>query len=203
MADRDRGIVSGEMTMDKYLDGDEIIYWQGYPQANMLFTSWDIIYVPISIICLWPILMELFAGTIDVGGIIFLFPLLYIAVGRFYVKYRTKKQTIYLVTNKRIIIFNKSREKIEEAQHIKSLPKISKKIGRNGIGSIEFGKMPYVQATGGNAGIDFIAKTKLNRIFGRGLFFDEPSQWIPVFYDIADAEKVFDLVNRIQNDQPI
>jgi hypothetical protein len=184
--------------IEKHLDGDEKIYWQGFPQARILFTSLDMAYVPLSIICLWPLMRELWVGAIDIGGIIFLIPLLYFAVGRFYIKYQNKKRTIYLVTNKRIIIFNKSRERIDQEQDIKTVINISKKISFNGIGSIRFGKLPYIQATGGNSGMDFMINTKLFHIFGRGLFFDEPPQWIPVFYDIEDAQYVFDLVNGIK-----
>lgn len=72
-------------------------------------------------------------------------------------------------------------------------------VRNNGIGNIEFGNLPYSQLTGENSGLYFMANTKVNRFFGKGLFpNDNSNQWVPVFYDIKDAEYVYGIVNGIK-----
>ncbi len=186
--------------IEKHLVRNETIQWEGFPNPSILFNVWDCIYIPIGLLCLFPLLLELWLGDIDLGGFIFLLPIIYFAFGRFIVKYFNKKNTRYYITNKRIIIFNENAGAIKNELDINNISKLKKRVSRNGIGSIEFGNIPFSQATGGNSGMDFVAHMKIQKIFGRDpLLHGQAYEWIPVFYDIDDVDSVFELVNQIRN----
>ena len=203
----ERGIkVEGKYGINQYLNKDEQVLWAGYPQANFIFTIWDMFYFSIGALCIWPLINRLLTGRhciFEVGVIILFitFILFFFMVGRVLMRYYIRKRTIYFVTSERIVIFNSSNNRIVKKQDIKSIKRITKKIGRNGIGRVEFGKISIAQLVGENSGFDELAETKFAKYFTKinTYFDDEADQMIPVFYDIRDYEHVYDLVNGLKN----
>lgn len=202
--------MEGSYDINQYLSQDEKVLWSGYPQAYFIVTIWDMFYFSIGALCIWPLMNKLLTGKFymfEVGIItIFIaFILFFFMVGRILMRYYVRKRTIYFVTSERIIIFNRSSNKIVKEQDIKSIKRITKKIGRNEIGRVEFGKISIAQLIGGNSGFDELAETKLaKKISKMNAYFDDGAdQMIPVFYDIKDVEYVYDLVNGLKNSKPI
>lgn len=195
--------------INQYLSKNEKVLWNGYPQTNFIFTIWDMLYFLFGVLCAWPLINKLLSGkcymfevviiTIFIAFIIFFF-----MFGRILMRYYTRKRTIYFVTSERVIIFNRSKNKIVKEQDIKSIKYITKKVGRYGIGRVEFGKITIAQLVGGNSGFDELAESKFaQKISKINTYFDDGAdQWIPVFYDIKDVEYVYDLVNGLKKRDP-
>lgn len=189
-------LMSDFSNIEKHLDSNELVLWKGFPQTTNLITIQDVIFIIFGMVSIYGLLTK-----IEIGGIVFLIIILYLTVGRLFIKYWQKKRTAYYVTSKRIIIFNSARKKIEQEQDVRSVVKLSIRINKKGLGRIEFGKIPYTQFSGGNQGIDFIAKSRFYNFFckGHSSYDKSATKWIPVFYDIGDVQYVYDLVNSIRN----
>ena len=188
----------------QYLNNNERVFWEGHSHTNFIITIWDLFYFIVGSICLLPFINTLPNGNLHmfevVLSIIFCaFILFFFMFGRIFMRYFIRKRTIYILTNERIIIFNKSSNKIIKEQDIKSTKNIRKKVGRNGIGRIEFGKISIAQIAGGNSGFDELAETRFVKKFTKmnAYFDDGADQMIPVFYDIRDVDYVYDLVNSL------
>lgn len=187
-------------SVNQYLRQGEAVQWSGSPMANVHFITWDAFLIPFSLFVLWVFINQLSITNINVIDIIFFMFFYQFSIGRFFTKYRIKKRTIYYLTNERIIIYDKSKEKIIEEQEIKSVSRITKKIGRNGIGRVEFGKISLTQLAGGNTGMDFLSRTSLFKKTSKINIFDKGAdQWIPVFYDIKDPEYVYGVANELRH----
>lgn len=177
---------------------DENILWTGQPETSILFTRADIFLVPFSLLwggfaLFWemsvlfikdksgqgpPIFFSLFGIPFVLMGLYFIF-------GRFIWKNFKKKRTYYAVTDKRVIVITKTFSKSIVAEFIDRIPGINKTVGLSGIGSIRFGNTSWVVAMYGNTGMDFF-----------GAFY---GQDIPVFYDIKDADRVYNMVSELRN----
>ncbi|NPV92180.1 MAG: hypothetical protein HPY50_15540 [Firmicutes bacterium] len=185
----------------KYLEWEEKILWEGHPEANIFFTKWDIIYVPMGFFLILALLKTLTLEDILGIQIIILGPIivlyLFVIFGRFFFKYVNKKRTVYYVTNKRILVYNKSSERIIREIHIHSIKNITKDIHNNRMGTIEFGETPIMQMFGGNTGFDYFET--LERFAEKlGKIFYGSGPMVPIFYDIKDAESVYRMVNELR-----
>lgn len=168
---------------------DEKVLWKGCPDTSVHFTSVDLFYVPLNIIFMWFVLKDFVIDGFDVFGIPFILAGLYDLVGRFFLKQFRKGRTVYYVTDKRIIILDKSKNKILQEQDIKLIRHINKNVRRSGIGTVEFGNQTIIQLLGGNTGMDILEKTN---------FYETGEKRVPIFYDIENAEDVYMLVNKLK-----
>jgi|LSQX01.2.fsa_nt_gb hypothetical protein len=186
-----------KIELDQYLINDEKILWIGYPKSNIQFSIQDLISIPIGIVIIIFLTKDFILGSIDILGILFYVILLYFSFGRFIVNYFTNKSTIYLITNKRVIIFNKSQHKIVRTQNIQDIEHMTKTIRKNGIGTIEFGRIPLSQQQAGNTGLDFLERFKW-KDFSAKTMNGKVGPWIPIFYNISDAKYVYELVKGMK-----
>lgn len=179
---------------------DETVLCTGQPETKVLFTKADIFLIPFSL--LWAgfaifgevtaIIMlvpsEVFRGNspifFPIFGAFFVIVGLYFVFGRFIYKFYIKKNTYYAVTNKRVLILTILRSRNIKAVYIEAIPSINKSVRLDGIGSITFGTPNPWSPGYGNTGMDFFTS-----FYGGD---------VPTFYDIKDAQKVYELVNELR-----
>lgn len=102
--------------INSYLTPDEYVLWNGRPGKGNLLTKQDVFMVPFSIMwCGFAIIWEttvLMASTpllFKLWGIPFVCVGLYMVFGRFIMKSYMRKETVYVITNKRIFSCLKNR----------------------------------------------------------------------------------------------
>ena len=94
---------------NQYLVGDEYILWKGQPERGSLLTKMDFFLIPFSIFWASFVLVALISSLSegDPFTMLFLIPFVcvgaYITVGRFIHASVRRKQTRYVITNKKII----------------------------------------------------------------------------------------------------
>jgi len=172
---------------------DERIQWSGQPETSVVFSPADIFLVPFSLLwggfaIFWEISV-LCIGSKSGSGSSLAFPLfgipfvligLYFIFGRFLLKNFKKKKTYYAITDKRVIVLTEMMGRNVQAAFIDHIPSVNKSIRANGIGTIRFGSSNMMSSMYGNTGME---------LFGAAY-----GQDVPVFYDIKEANKVYNLV---------
>ncbi len=123
----------------------ENILWKGKPEKGAIFTRQDIIMIPFSIFwCGFAFFW--FFGALEAGGFFALFGIpfilvgLYLVAGRFFITAHLRKNTAYVITNKKII--RKKGKKIDMIE-IATLPPMHTELHQNGCGTITFGEPTY------------------------------------------------------------
>ena len=180
-----------EIFKNDLLQGEKIL-WTSQPNPNINFSSGDIFMVPFSLLWggfafFWEAI-ALFAPTpifFKLFGLPFLLVGLYFILGRFIYKKIRKKKTFYAVTNKRVLTLSNLFSKRIEAAYINVIPTMNKSIRKDGFGTIVFGNSNLLATLYGNTGLDFFAA-----YYGMNA---------PTFYDIPEANNVYDLVNDLRN----
>ncbi len=177
---------------------DEKILWDGQPETSVLFTNMDVFLIPFSLLwggfaIFWE-LGVLFMKTESGEGAPIVFALfgipfvligLYFIFGRFIYKNWKKRKTYYAITNKRVLVLTKSRSRDLQAAYINTIPSINKSVRSSSIGTVKFGASSFFSSMYANTGMDFF-----------GSFY---GQDVPTFYDIKDANKVYEMVNELRN----
>ncbi|MEB3245842.1 MAG: hypothetical protein VKJ06_07655 [Vampirovibrionales bacterium] len=196
-------LTAEQLLQDELLPNEQIL-WQGQPDPSVWFTSSDYFLVPLTIF--WSF------GAIGIPGFalsknflfldhpegwpisgfmlipMLLFPLIgiYLTIGRFFLKANRKKHTYYAVTNKRVIaIVTKSSGKKNITQNfINTIPAINKVSGFKKTHSIFIGILPAFSGVYLNTGLDSFAMAGI--------------QGSVIFFDLQDAEPVYQLINRLR-----
>lgn len=122
---------------------DEKVIWEGKPFSGILFRPIEVFLIPFSLFWtgfalfwnanVWQSDADLF---FKLFGLPFLIAGLYITVGRFLIDMFARKATIYVVTNKRVVISKGSKLK---SLDIKRLPSLEFDELPDGSGTIRFG----------------------------------------------------------------
>ena len=104
--------------INNYLLADEYVLWNGRPGNGYLCNKYDIFMIPFSImwcggVIFWEIdVLKASAPLIfRLWGIPFVCVGLYMVFGRFIMKSYVRKETVYVITNKRILSFIKDQVK--------------------------------------------------------------------------------------------
>ena len=196
-----------ESVIQTELTPDERIHWVGKPDPSVIFASSDLFAIPFSLMwggfaIFWEYNAISIPSKMHTGGnpgsyFGYIFPLwgipfvgmgLYMIFGRFFYKAWKKTKTTYAVTNKRVIVVTQGFSQQVQAQFLDQIPQISKSTGSNGVGSLTFGNLGF----GG-----MYANSRLS------FFGSRYNQGILGFYDIHDAESVYQLINKIRNDKKV
>lgn len=185
-----------DQLLAKTLQEHERVLWIGQPKQTALFTKEDMFLIPFSVLwggfaIYWEIIILLGKDDNGKGAPLFFILLglpfalfgFYTIFGRFIYKAWAKKNTFYAITNKRIIVLNKTKE-ILQTTDIRSIPSIRKTIGPNGVGTVKFGKTKIKPALE-NTGMDFLDPFIDNRVLA--------------FYDIPDVSKVYKIVHKLKH----
>lgn len=137
--------------INKYLMSGEYVIWNGKPGKGHLLTKYDTYMIPFSIIwCGFAISWETSVLTdgapflFKVWGIPFVCVGLYVVFGRFIMKSYVRKETVYVITNKRIFSFRKNQVKTLD-YHANQTRTITR--NPDGSGSIYFGSAASAQNT--------------------------------------------------------
>lgn len=132
----------------------ESILWKGKPERGAVFTRQDIVMIPFSIFwCGFAFVW--FFGALAAGGLFALFGVpfiligIYLVIGRFIVTAHLRKNTAYVITNKKII--RKKGTKIDMIE-IATLPPMHTELHKNGCGTITFGEPTYSYRSGRSRG---------------------------------------------------
>ena len=137
-----------EKELAPVLGSGELLTWTGRPGQGVRFSSMDIFLIPFSIIwfcgiIFWevtaiksgaPILMMIF-------GIPFILAGLFFTVGRFIYDVRRRANTIYGISNNRIIIKSGIKRKVINSINIKSISNLSFTQKADGSGTILLGPL--------------------------------------------------------------
>lgn len=128
----------------------ENILWKGKPEKGGIFTKQDVFMIPFSIFwCGFAFIW--FFGVLEAGGFFALFGVLficvglYLVVGRFFVTAYLRKNTAYVITNKKII---RKKGKRVDMMEIASLPPMHTELHKDGRGTISFGASVYTYNRG-------------------------------------------------------
>ncbi len=181
---------SSEVFKDEQLR-DEKILWTGQPETSVLFTGSDVFLIPFSLFFSGFALFFMYVVT-AVGapiyfiawGIPFTLAGLYMLFGRFIYKNYRKRRTFYAVTDQRVLVVTLGRSRSVQTAFINQIPTINKAVRSDGIGTIRFGNVPMLFGAYLNSGMDFL-----------GSFYGVD---VPIFFDIAGAQEVYQLVNGIR-----
>ena len=172
-----------------WLQPDEKIVWQGRPLATRIFTKNDLYLIPINIFFIWSVLNTYLNYGLDLILAMFFVLVFYLAIGRYIHKYFKKKDTIYYITDKRVVIIDDRHKKMLQEMEYSKIKKIEKSIGKNGIGNLTFGTPTTLQMFQGDTGFEAYRRPN----------WSEPSGPTPAFYGIEDCETVYQLVCELKN----
>lgn len=198
----------------RYLEHDEEILWEGMPNVK-LFHLCDVVLIPASILCTgYPLLMsvkvllkieeskamynESYAVNLLFGMIILIAVVcaaasFYFIIGRLIVKVMVKLNTTYYVTNRKIIIVeNLVRPKIRN-KYYSTMGAVEYKEKINGRSMVKFGESPILSFMLENSGM----YNRRHKLPYRGTRRIEYINLPPAFYDIDDAETVYNLVTDL------
>jgi hypothetical protein len=166
------------------LHGEQVL-WAGAPDPAKHLGPEDKFLIPFALV--WGAGM---ASAVVTAASLFFIPFVFIAlyllVGRFVVKARTKRRTFYVVTDRRVFAFIRRRAGDElDALFLDTIPAVHRRVRRDGSGSVSFGTRPMWMFA--NNGLDFFGTAQNGGSLG--------------FYDIPDANHVADLVTRLRNEE--
>jgi hypothetical protein len=189
-----RGAVTERELLQAELTPSEQLAWSGQP-ARRYFRKNDIIEFPFGIFWL---AFSIFwtwgaSGHFDhqdknaapwfgLFGVPFIAIGLYLVIGKFFYRRWKSSNTYFGITNKRVLVVTTVPRKKIVSGYLDSLPAITKSIGRNGIGTLQFGNPAPAYA-----------------YWSRFPWSAEPAQDVPTFYDIPDADNVFAVVSDLRD----
>lgn len=167
-----------QVSIDGELLRGERVLWRGRPNGSLLTPS-DAVLIPFGLPWLgFALLWTRSAithggGPFALAGLPFIAAGLYMVAGRFWVKAKKRRETVYAVTNQRAI--EKSGETLRSVS-LANLPPLEV-TSRGERGSIVFGPMGGQAAMYANTGMEWLARTQVGNL--------------PVaFYDIPDVPHV-------------
>lgn len=186
------------------LDPNEKVIWSGFPQRNLTVTFLDITYFLFGGVWTWNIITSVINTRQNIFEVCFLGIFIsfgiFLMFGNVLVRYFFRKRIEYFITDKRVIVINKSKNSVITEAALESMKHMSKRIRGTGIGTIEFGNKPYAQQIYGESLVYStpFSKRWFNKLWEWDVYFWGTDKWIPVFYDIADVEYVYTQVNELR-----
>jgi hypothetical protein len=150
-----------EAQVSQALERGERLLWFGTPRRGLKLRSADAFLIPFSLLwggfaVFWessvlqipnsPLFMKLWGMPFVLIG-------LYLIVGRFFVDAKMRENTVYALTNERILIFSGIFRRETKSLFLRNIPEVSVVQARDGSGTISFGSAPpYAAFSGGMAG---------------------------------------------------
>ncbi|MEM6265482.1 MAG: PH domain-containing protein [Bacteroidota bacterium] len=169
-----------------HLSSDENLLWTGKPKSGIVFRTPDIFLVPCSVLwcgfaIFWVVmasqgggLFALFGAPMVLVGLMFVF-------GRFIIDARQRANTIYGITEHRILIKSGIFSQKLTSINIRTLSNLELSEKRNGTGTISFGpKYPYMN-------------------WGHGMTWVPGLKMNPQLELIPHAKKVYNQIIQMQN----
>jgi hypothetical protein len=179
-------IVNIQSELREHLDRDENLLWTGKPKSGIAFRTADIFMIPFSILwCGFAILWMMLAS--QAGGLFFLFGVPFVIIGlifvfgRFIIDAKQRENTVYGLTENRILIKSGVISKHIKSLNIRTLSDIELSEKGDGTGTISIGpKNPFM-------------------IWGSGMSWWPGMKMNPQLEMIPNAKKVYNQIIEIQN----
>ena len=136
----------GPAEISKELTGSEQLIWTGQPVRGVRLRSSDALFIPLSLV--WAGFALFWESSVLTKGAPLFFALwgvpfvvmgVYITVGRFLVDAWRRSRTVYAVTNERVLILSGGFRRTVTSLRLATIPSISLKEARSGVGTISFG----------------------------------------------------------------
>jgi hypothetical protein len=172
---------------------DEKLVWTGRPGTGIIFRKIDLFFIPISILWFGMMLVGLIGAAtapsdnstlswpIYLFFIPFLFVGCYITFGRFLVDKRRRANTVYGITNDRIIIRSGVFSKKINSFNIKTLSNLSVDEKSDGTGNIMFGQ-----------------NNLMFGMMGGMMMQGMGTRFVPSFEQIGDVRNVYSIILKLQ-----
>ena len=141
--------------LKEYLDPNEVLIWIGEPKTGIIFRPYDIFIIPFSLLwcgfaIFWMIMAAQGSIFFALFGVPFVIVGLMFVFGRFILDARMRANTIYGLTEDRIIIKSGISSKKINSINIKALPEIEYTEKADGSGTIMIGpKNPMMMMANG------------------------------------------------------
>ncbi|HTD41497.1 MAG TPA: PH domain-containing protein [Mucilaginibacter sp.] len=172
---------------------DEKLIWTGRPGLGIIFRKIDIFIIPFSLVWFGMMLFAIFGASTSASEnsnvpwpvflffIPFLFAGCYITFGRFWIDKRRRANTVYGITNDRIIIRSGVFSKKVNSFNIKTLSNLSVDEKSDGTGNIIFSQNDFM--------------------FGMmsGMIWQSMgTRFVPRFELIEDVRSVYNIILKLQ-----
>ena len=199
-------ISTGREVFKGRLAPDEEVQWYAQPKASVLFDAQDIFLVPFSLVwggfsLFWEgsVIADLLHGKTKSGnggdlrefaifGVIFVLAGLYLMVGRFLGKRWLRRRTHYLITNKRAVSLVAVKTGRILSLDLGNLTEPSKSVRSDGSGTIRLARASPWTRRNDNTGLDV------------PMYLWRWQKPPPVFYDVPDADRVYELINELRRE---
>ncbi|QEE51118.1 PH domain-containing protein [Flavobacterium alkalisoli] len=173
--------------LKSHLGVNEHLLWVGEPKQGVIFRTSDIFVIPFSIFwfgfaLFWEFTVIYYGIPVfAIFGLFFVVMGLYFIIGRFIYDAKNRKNTIYGITESRVLIRSGIFKKEVKSLNIKVLPHITFRENKNGSGTVLFGYD------------DFRSR------FGNRTIFNTRN-FPPSFECIPNVKKVYDILVSIQTE---
>jgi hypothetical protein len=175
---------------------EEHVRWSGSPTPRSWFVPVDRLLAPFSVLWLalsFGILIAAIRNheTYDARTIVaalFSVAGLYLVGGRVLARRWLCGRTLFVVTNRRVVVLRSFPRRTVEALPIDQIDGIRKWVRRSGVATIQFGDMPWLRNVYGQTGLELLGTVQPNAV--------------PVFYNIAAADEVLEVVAPLQSKGP-
>lgn len=179
------------MDIEKNLGVGETIEWQGKSELNKMFAYSDAMYIPFSImwlgfVCFWEynIIIYNYPWVFHVLGIPMVIAGLYMAIGRFIFKRYKKKNSCYVITNKRVIETYIDERLGYKEKPISEIGRMVRFVEKDGVGTLVFDDINPAYIMKLNDGLEhFRRKTK--KMIG--------------FYDVKESESLYAMIQTLKD----
>ena len=157
---------SGPQLSDDEVLADERVLWTGHPDTRAWLTPLDTLLIPVSVLFLSLVVgilipelrgpdrneARLFvAAVFSVVGV-------YLVVGRVLVRRWMDRHTLFVVTDKRVVVLREVPRRIVEALRIDRIGRIRTWIRGSGVGTLQFGDLPWLRNVYGQTGLEPLGK---------------------------------------------
>jgi len=130
--------VSQQDVLQELIKGEELL-WHGRPGGGIRFRRLDIFLGPFGLMCgsgVILIMVDMVSSGVWVQGVPFLILGLYLMFGRFLFDLYRRKNTIYALTNSRLLIIQNVRTKKVKSINLSFVRKVGIREKKNGSGTI-------------------------------------------------------------------
>lgn len=126
------------------LSDGEVLLWSGQPRQGVFLRGSDAFLIPFSVMwggfaIVWTVVAGSASPLFALFGVPFVCIGLYLMVGRFFVDAAQRSNTVYAVTDRRLLIIRSGRRPSTSSTDIRSAGSIDLKEAANGRGTITFG----------------------------------------------------------------
>lgn len=179
-----------EYWLSAHLKPGEQVLWKGRPDPKRVINTRDIIVIPFCLAVGIPVTIILPHNTRTniLLAVIWAVLILYVVIGRFYMRFQEKKHTWYILTDQRalILFLNNDQAVIKENIPFEAMVAVTRSHRNDDIGTVAF---ETVMDNGPRVTQDKYDLGLQNQVF---------TSEATAFFDIKDAEELYETINQIR-----